>query len=269
MKNKKNNSSQSWENIIKAKTSSLKKEEDVSLTIAQNKQGAISKAVTLLERIYRSVESHYSKKQIPPKHGDLIKILSNPDILRIAYNKLSKNRGSLTPGSKGITSDSMSEDTIQKISLKLKTGNYKWSQVKRIFVPKPGKSALRPLGLPDFDDKIVQEAIRMVLESIFEPAFAHYELNSGFRRKRDCASAIRKIKRGPQFSTLAIEGDIKSAYDNVNHTILIKILSQRIKDKKFLDLIWSGLKAGILLDLTYTDSFVRVPQGGIAKPYLV
>ncbi len=268
MKNKNNNSSQSWENIIKAKTSSLKKEEDVSLTIDRNKQGAISLAVTLLERIYRSVESHYSKNQIPPKHGDLIKILSDPDILRIAYNKLSKNKGSLTPGSKGITADSMSEDTIQKISSKLKTGSYKWSPVKRIFVPKPGKSVLRPLGLPDFDDKIVQEAIRMVLEAIFEPAFAHYELNSGFRPKRDCSSAIRKIKRGAQFSTLAIEGDIKGAYDNVNHTILIKILSRRIKDKKFLDLIWSGLKAGILLDLTYTDSFVGVPQGGIASPIL-
>jgi retron-type reverse transcriptase len=222
----------------------------------------------LLERIYRSFEFHYSANQDPPKHGDLIKIASDPDILRIAYNKLSKNKGSLTPGSKGVTSDSMSENTIQKISSELKAGNYKWSPVKRVLVPKPGKSVLRPLGLPDFDDKIVQEAIRMVLESIFEPAFAHYELNSGFRPKRDCATAIRRIKRGAQFSSLAIEGDIKGAYDNVDHSILIKLLSRRIKDKKFLDLIWSGLKAGILLDLIYTDSFVGVPQGGIASPIL-
>lgn len=266
--NNNNNKALNWEEITKAKTSKFKKELEVTKKIETNKLGYISKAVNILEKIENSVKNRILKDEEIPKHGDLIKLTANPDILRIAYTKLSKNKGAMTPGTKGLTADSIGEKTIQKISNQILTGNYKWNPVKRIFIPKPGKSTKRPLGLPDFNDKIVQEAIRMTLEVIYEPLFAKYDLNSGFRPKRDCAHAIRSIRQKAQFSTYAIEGDIKGAYDNVNHKILIKILSNKIKDKKFLRLIWTGLKAGIMEDLTFTDSFIGVPQGGIASPIL-
>jgi hypothetical protein len=135
-------------------------------------------------------------------------------------------------------------------------------------VPKPFKTTLRPLGLPDFDCKIVQEAIRMVLESIYEPHFQSLECNFGFRPKRDCLNAIHDIKKKAQGSDYAIEADFIGAYNNVDHLTLIKILKQKIKDNKFIRLIWNGLKSGFLFENEIQPTPLGVPQGGIASPIL-
>lgn len=135
-------------------------------------------------------------------------------------------------------------------------------------IPKPGKSEKRPLGLPDFDNKMVQEVIRMILESIYEPEFDYYDCNSGFRPKRDCNHAIRNISQKAQFADFAIEGDIVGAYNNVDHDILINLIKTRVKDNKFLKLIYDGFKAGIVEDFTYYDTILGVPQGGISSPIL-
>lgn len=259
---------QPWEDIQKAKTSQLPKKAEFTQAIENSKSGAISKAVNLLNKIKIDVEKRLTNLQSIEKHGDLINIVSDPDILRIAYNKLSTNKGALTAGPYGRTADGFSEQKIQEMSKQLLTGKYQWAPIKRIMIPKPGKTVKRPLGIPDFDDKIVQESIRMVLESIYEPHFNQLDANSGFRPNRDCAYAIRKIRQKAQFSTHVIEGDIIGAYNNVNHTILIKTLSKRIKDKKFLNLILSGLKSGIMDKSIILDSFLGVPQGGICSPIL-
>lgn len=259
---------QSWDDIQKAKTSELIKQPSITTAINKKKSGVISNAVILLEKIKTSVEKHLSNNLPLKKHDDLISIVANPDLLRIAFNKLSRNKGAMTPGSAGTTADGFSENKIQEISTQILSGTYKWSPIKRIMIPKPGKKVKRPLGLPDFGDKIVQEAIRNVLEAIYEPHFHKIDVNSGFRPNRDCAYAIRSIRRKAQFATHAIEGDIVGAYNNVNHKKLMKFLSYRIKDKKFLKLIWTCLKSGILQDLTFTDSYIGVPQGGITSPIL-
>ncbi len=194
--------------------------------------------------------------------------MSDPDLLRIAYKKLSTNKGALTPGPYGDTPDGFSEEKIQIISKKILNGTYTWSPIKRIMIPKPGKTTKRPLGIPEFTDKLIQETIRMTLESIYEPHFNNINCNSGFRPNRDCAYAIRKIRQKAQFATQVIEGDIVGAYNNVNHPILMKLLSKRIKDKKFLKLLWNGLKSGIIENNSFTDSFLGVPQGGICSPII-
>lgn len=188
--------------------------------------------------------------------------------MRIAYNKLSKNKGALTPGTENSTADGFSESLINQISASLMCGTFKWSAIRRIYIPKPGKSEKRPLGLPDFSNKLVQEGIRLVLVSIYEPEFEKYETNYGFRPNRDCNDAIQDILTNANGSDWVIEGDIKGAFDNVDHKILINILKQRIHDNRFLKLIYSGLKSGIMDNLTIQPSLLGIPQGGIASPYL-
>jgi len=175
----------------------------------------------------------------------------------------------MTPGSVNITATDINEKKLEEIGTELKEQRFIWNPAKRIYVEKPGnKKKKRPLGINDFKNKIVQEAIRMILESIYEPEFESLNTNSGFRPNKDCAYAIEKIKKEAQFSNLVIEGDIVGAYDNVDHEILFDILKRRIKDKKLLKLIYKGFKAGIVEEKTYIDTFLGIPQGGVCSPIL-
>lgn len=257
---------ETWEQIPKKKLKKLNKQQ---IDFKKIEQGfSLSIPVKVLESIKNKNEYLLKTNQPLTPHDDLIHLVSHPDLLRLAFWKLSKNKGAMTPGTQGNTADSISEDQIQTLSQQIKTGKFKWSPIQRIYIPKPGKTALRPLGLPDFNNKMVQESIRLILESIYEPEFNQLDCNSGFRPHRDCNYAIRKISQKAQFSDYAIEGDIEGAYDNVDHDKMIDILKKRIKDHKFLQLIKQGFKAGILEDYTYKDTFLGVPQGGITSPIL-
>jgi retron-type reverse transcriptase len=121
---------------------------------------------------------------------------------------------------------------------------------------KPGKTTLRPLGLPDFTDKVVQNSILLILTAIYEPEFEYSNANFRFRPNKGCNNAIRMIRRQGQASEWALEGDIKGAYDNINHEILIQIFKKRIKDQDFLDFIYKGLKSGLMVDQVKFDSIL-------------
>jgi retron-type reverse transcriptase len=263
------NKIQRWETIEKTKLSRYDKQLDVSRELKEAaSEFTYSQSVNLLNIIYIS-KRHKLENQIPlEKHGDLYSIISSPDILRLAYRKLSKNKGALTPGTQGSTADDVSEEYIQKLSQRLKDETFKWSRTRRIWIPKPGKTELRPLGLPDFSNKIVQDAIRLVLEAIYEPIFEHYSCNYGFRKNLSCNEAIEHIDKHFNGTDYFIEGDIKGAYDSVDHEILMTILSKQISCTKTLKLIKSGLKAGISDMGQNFDSFLGIPQGGIASPIL-
>ena len=127
---------------------------------------------------------------------------------------------------------------------------------------------VRPLGIPSFPDKVVQEVLRIVLSAIYEPAFSRYECNFGFRPKHECADAIHQIKTKAKAMDYAIEGDIKEAFDNVNHKTLMKILRKKIIDEKFLKLIWGGLKYGLIYLKYRQDSNVGTTQGSVVSPLL-
>jgi retron-type reverse transcriptase len=266
-----NNTPQRWEDIKKTKLSDFNNQSDV--TAAFNKASKDfkenkSKSIQLLKKIYGSCIDYFSKNQTPPKHDDLFPLVYSKDLLRLAFRKLSRNKGALTPGTENSTADGVSEREIEKISAAIKEGKFIWTRTRRIWIPKPGKTELRPLGLPDFSNKMVQEVIRMILESIYEPEFKYLDVNYGFRPNLGCGDAINRILTKSNGADFFIEGDIKGAYDNVNHERLMQILAKRIKDHKFLNLIRSGLKCGIMDAGQPVDTLLGIPQGGIASPIL-
>src|SRR6266496_5577584 len=125
---------------------------------------------------------------------------------------------------------------------------------------------LRPLGIPSFQEKLLQTVVKLILEAIYEPAFS--EMSHGFRPQRSCHTALEQIKNEMYGVRWWVEGDIKGFFDNVSHDTLITILSKRITDKRFLHLIGQFLKAGYVEDWRYHQTFSGVPQGGTLSPVL-
>ena len=214
------------------------------------------------------------QNNVDSKFSDLYSLLYKKELLIQALGNIEKNKGRLTKGIDNTTIDGNSIKLIEELAEELKNGTFKFKPVLRVEVPKPKllkpgePKKMRPLGLPTFKDKIVQESIRIILESIYEPIFQKLNCNYGFRPYKNTHQAILYIKYNATGSNLAIEGDIKGAYDNVNHDKMIKILSKRISDTKFLNLLYQGFKAGMFQDGKLKDSILGVPQGGIASPIL-
>lgn len=201
-------------------------------------------------------------------------LLLDPFTINNAYKNISKNKGSMTPGVNPETIQGFGRPESQKIIEKLKNKTYQPSPVRRVWIPKPGKKEKRPLGVPSFNDRVIQEAMRGILEAIYEPEFKEFEkktklsTNFGFRPNKNCWDAIKHFTTHGQKITFAIEGDIKGAYDNVSFKILLKLLSRRIKDTNFLELLEKFLEAGIMDEGQYEHSIIGVPQGGILSPLL-
>merc|ERR1711915_801335 len=128
----------------------------------------------------------------------------------------------------GETADAFGRIRLNRISEEIANGTFEWRTIKRKLISKKGKKKSRPLGIVNFDDRVVQELIRIVLNTIYEPVFQEKEYHHGFRPKRGTRSAITKIERESQGMTTTIEGDIKSAYDNVNHKILMNFLKKKL-----------------------------------------
>lgn len=166
-------------------------------------------------------------------------------------------------------------EAAKNIAKKITEGTYHFSPAKRTWVPKPGKKKKRPIDVPKQSDRIVQGAISGILEAIYEPVFREHgqytndlSNNYGFRPNLSCWSAVDKIKRYSQLCNIVIEGDIVSAYNYVDHDILLKILRGRITDKNFLKLIKNMLKSGIMDGEQFEHSLSGTPQGGIVSPIL-
>lgn len=203
-------------------------------------------------------------------------LLCQPFTFVNAYGKISKNKGALAKGH-------LEEGTMELFGLKtattiansFKNGTYKFSPVRRTWIPKPGKSKKRPIDTPTQKDRIIQEAVRGILEAIFEPEFKKFEIenklqstNYGFRPKRSTWTAIETLKKKSGRCNLVIEGDIVSAYNNVDHKILIQIIRRRVKDNRFIEMLEKMLKSGIMDKSTFTHSLTGTPQGGIVSPLL-
>lgn len=191
--------------------------------------------------------------------------LFNLDFYLKAYEKIYAKEGNMTAGVDGQTIDGFSKNRILKLIDKLKAEKYYPNPVRRTYIKKKN-GKLRPLGIPSFEDKIVQEVIRQLLEAIYEPLFS--ENSHGFRPNRSCHTALMQIKRTARGSRWAIEGDITGCFDNINHDILLNILSQKIKDGRFIELIKRFLKAGYYEFNKVNNSYSGCPQGSIISPIL-
>ena len=196
----------------------------------------------------------------------LYRCLFNPDLYLRAYGRISRNQGALTPGTTTETVDGMTLLTIQSIIATLREERYRWTPVRRVSIEKKGSTKKRPLGLPSWSDKLLQEVIRSLLEAFYEPQWSDH--SHGFRPGRGCHTALDTLYRGWRGTAWFIEGDIKGAYDHVDHGILVSILAEKIHDNRFLRLIRGLLQAGYLEEWRYHKTLSGVPQGGIVSPTL-
>lgn len=195
----------------------------------------------------------------------LYRYLLRPDIYYIAYQHLYSNKGAGTKGVTDDTADGFSEDYIKNIIKVLKNEMYQPKPVRRTYIQK-SNGKMRPLGLPVFTDKLIQEAIRMILQAIYEPIFSEY--SHGFRPARSCHTALAQIKKEFTGARWFIEGDIKGCFDNINHAVLMEVIGRKIKDARFLKLIRLFLKAGYMENWRYYETCSGCPQGGIISPIL-
>jgi group II intron reverse transcriptase/maturase len=199
------------------------------------------------------------------KYKRLYRNFYNKEFFLSAYSKIYSNKGSSTKGINNDTIDSMSVNRIERLIEKLKDQSYRPNPVKRIYIPKAnGKQ--RPLGIPTFEDKLVQEIARSILEAIYEPQFSND--SHGFRMNRSCHTALKQIKNTFTGARWFVEGDIKGFFDNIDHHIIINILRERIDDEKFINLIWKFLRAGYVENWVFHNTFSGTPQGGIISPIL-
>jgi group II intron reverse transcriptase/maturase len=183
-----------------------------------------------------------------------------------AYVNIYANKGSMTPGVDGSTMDGMSEDRIARIITAMKNHEYKPNPARREYISKKNSNKKRPLGIPSGDDKLVQEVIRMILESIFEPNFS--ENSHGFRPRKSCHTALLKIQARFTSAKWFVEGDIKACFDSFDHHVLIDLLRKRIEDEPFIALMWKFLKAGYMEQWVYNRTYSGVPQGSGMSPIL-
>eukprot|EP00455_Lapot_gusevi_P030080 TRINITY_DN3226_c0_g3_i1.p1 TRINITY_DN3226_c0_g3~~TRINITY_DN3226_c0_g3_i1.p1 ORF type:complete len:772 (-),score=-170.68 TRINITY_DN3226_c0_g3_i1:2552-4867(-) len=200
------------------------------------------------------------------KHEKLFSIMRFEDLWITAYGKLRHNQGSTTPGVDDKTIDGISRKELLEIRDMILSGKYEWNTIKRIEIPKPnGKT--RPLGIPTFRDRVVQEVLRSLLEAVYESNFSSY--SHGFRPGRSIHTAIKEVRKTFVRSTWVIEGDISKFFDTVNHDILINLLKKRIDDNKLIKLIQKGLQSKILLpNGLIIKNEKGTPQGGICSPLL-
>lgn len=199
------------------------------------------------------------------KYERLYRNFYNPEFYYLAYQNIYSSQGNMTPGTDGKTIDGMSTDRIESIINKMRDYSYQPNPAKRVNIPKPnGKT--RPLGIPSFEDKLIQEVTRMILEAIYEPTFS--ELSHGFRPNRSCHTAMLQIRQKFTATKWFIEGDIVGFFDNIDHHVLISILRERVHDEQFIALIWKFLKAGYVEYEQYYKTYSGTPQGSIISPIL-
>ena len=197
----------------------------------------------------------------------LYRYLLRPDIYFVAYKNLYANNGAATKGVNEDTADGFSEAKIDSIIKALADETYQPMPVRRTYIQKKNnRKKLRPLGIPTFTDKLVQEVLRMILEAVYEPIFL--DVSHGFRPKRSCHTALKQLRREFNGTRWFVEGDIKGCFDNINHAVLVGLLNNKIKDARITKLIYKFLKAGYLEDWQYHKTYSGTPQGGIISPLL-
>ena len=237
--------------------------------------------LSVQQKLYR-----WSKENPDERYRDMWNWLTDPRNLRCAWHTVATNKGRRSAGVDGVTVRVIQKRKggqaafLQLLRQQLRTGAYRPAPVKRKRIPKHGKpGTFRPLGIPTVKDRVVQAALKQLLEPIFEADF--WPVSYGFRPKRSCRDAIEHIRitirprahKGekrlshPPYQWV-IEGDIKGCFDNIDHHLLMDKMRLRIKDIKVLRLVRAFLKAGVLAE----DAFVRTPagtpQGGILSPLL-
>ena len=192
--------------------------------------------------------------------------LFNSEYYLQAYRKLYANYGAMTPGVEGESVDGMTLEKIHRIIEALRAEKYRWRPVRRVYIPKR-KGGQRPLGIPDWSDKVLQEVLRLLLESYYESKFS--DRSHGFRPRRGCHSALREVYATWRGTVWFVEGDIADCFGSVDHAVLLDILARDIHDNRLLRLIRGMLDAGYMEDWKRHKTQSGTPQGGVIAPQTI
>jgi group II intron reverse transcriptase/maturase len=200
---------------------------------------------------------------------DLYSLLCNDVWLRVAAHEVLKNQGSETAGIDGKTKSNFLGDLagyIKCLKESLRARTFEPMPVRRVYIPKPNSGKKRPLGIPTLFDRVVQEALRMLLEPIWEADFSKHSY--GFRPNRstyDASTFIgnRLASYGGESYQWVIEGDIARYFDTIPHRRLMKAVKQRVADRNIRDLLWKFLRAGVMYQGKVQETLTGTPQGGI------
>lgn len=245
----------------------LRKLSEGLITLEESKK--MDNKLVVLENIQQTEEEN-SRSNLPTQEWEnLYPILCSEAILTLAYSNIRSNLGSTTKGTDKKSIDGLSEREILRTSEQLKSDSYEILPVREVMIPKPGKTEKRPLGIPTFNNRIVGEAVRLILNAIYEPHFETQNSNHGFRQKKSVHTLLKNIDYELRGSQYVIEGDIKGAFPSLDHKIIIAILRKKIKDEKFLNLIKKFLKSGLITEEGQRrDTLSGVPQGQLFSPIL-
>jgi group II intron reverse transcriptase/maturase len=207
-------------------------------------------------------------------------LITDPRNLRISLDRVSHNRGQRTAGVDGVTVKRAlakgPDVLVDRIRVQMRTGAYRPCPTRRVLIPKAGQPGkFRPLGIPTVTDRVMQAAMKNILEPIFEADF--YPISHGFRPGKSVHSAMEQLRltlrpsaKANQRLTYqwAIEGDIKGCFDNIDHHGLMVRVRRRVGDPKVCRLVVAFLKAGVLTRDQFSSSDTGTPQGGILSPLL-
>jgi RNA-directed DNA polymerase len=208
------------------------------------------------------------------RFDDLFNLVHDPATLIVAFSRVAGNKGANTPGVDGVTAEYVEKEVgvpgfLDDLRAALKDGSFRPLPVRERMIPKPGGSGkLRKLGIPAIADRVVQAALKLVLEPVFEADFE--PVSYGFRPKRRAQDAIAEIHYyGTRGYHWVLDADIEAAFDNVSHPAVMDRVRARVKDKRVLALVKAFLKAGVLTELgEHRETLTGTPQGGILSPLI-
>ena len=203
-------------------------------------------------------------------NNQLYRLMYKEDLYIVAYERMKSKPGNMTAGTDKETLDGFSLETIRAIIHEMRTEQFQFKPVRTTFIPK-ANGKMRKLGIPCVRDKVVQEVMHMILEAIYDSPHGPYfsDTSHGFRPSRSCHTALREIRGKWTGVNWLVEGDIRTCFDEMDHSTLVTILKKKIQDQRFLNLIWKLLNAGYMdLHGSKKESLIGSPQGSLVSPIL-
>lgn len=220
---------------------------------------------TYINRLKRIRSLNAQQKDF--KTTDVYRLLIQEQSLIASYEKMKSNKGALTPSSDKESLDGFGRKRLDTLREQLANESWQPRPARRKYIPKPGGTGMRPLGIQGPEEKIVQASMLTILEAIYEPCFL--ETSYGFRPSRGAHDALKRISEQYDRISYIIEADIQGMYDAVNHGVLVKLVEQKVDDPRFIRLLWKMLRAGYMeSNEILIKPIVVTPQGSVVSPIL-
>jgi group II intron reverse transcriptase/maturase len=214
-------------------------------------------------QVYLELIQERGRKGLPLER--VYRQMFNKNLYLTAYGKIYRNAGAMTPGTTKETVDGMSEEKIETIIEAMRHERYRFKPARRTYIPKKN-GRQRPLGMPTWSDKLVQEVLRSILSAYYEPQFSDH--SHGFRPGRGCHTALREIYYKWPGTNWFIEGDISACFDRLDHELILKTLQEKVHDGRIIRLVQHMLDAGYIENWKWQRTLSGTPQGGIISPIL-